>query len=91
MASAFEIHSPDGRRFIARADEAAWWIVHVDSNPVGGFLTRDVARAVVRSDKPKLGWVPVLHKFMADGAPGEQFGEWLAKNTAVHWPWRKTT
>ncbi len=27
---------------------AGWWIVHIDGHLVGGFVSRDVARAIVK-------------------------------------------
>jgi hypothetical protein len=77
----FELHSPDGRRFIARADEAGWWTVNVDAKPVGGFLTRELARAVIRAEKVKLGWAPVLHRFIAEGTGS--LGDWLRQEATV--------
>ena len=70
-----ELHSPDGQRFIRQ--DPHYWTVHVDSLPIAGFLTREIARAVIRAEKVKLGWVPVLHKFMAEGVG--TLGDWLRK------------
>jgi hypothetical protein len=49
-----ELHAANGSRFIGKRDLGPWnywWLVFDDYRLAGGFLSRDVARVVVRSVK----------------------------------------